>query len=1141
MKKTTINVLAHLLYKPYAHFPQKMRLSVILSFFLVTQLLFTTSMFAQTADSKVTLGLKKQTLEQGLNELGRITKLRVAFSYPQVAKYTNISIEKKNRTLGETLNLLLANTNLTYKIKNNSLLIFEKSFNEVVEPVKISRSGTLVGRVVNSNDEPIPGVSVFIKGVAGKGTVTDSNGAYSISNYSISNLSENENVLVFSQIGLKRQEIIIDGRSLINVKMEDENLTLNQVVVTGIFTKKAASYTGSAVTVTSKELQLNGNRNLVSSLRNIDPSFNIIESNSFGTDPNRLPEIQIRGNSSVPNISELKGETRVGLNTPLVVIDGFESTLQNMVDMNENEVESITILKDASATAIYGSRGANGVVVIKTKAPKGGKLLLSYSSRLNIENPDLSAYNLLNAKDKLDLEYKVGIYNNVRAESDLPLKRYYNFLLNEVNSGVNTNWLSLPLRSGIGQRHNLRLEGGDERFRYSASAQINNTAGVMKGSFRNNFNGTINLTYYYSNLRFNNQLIIGLTNRENSPYGSFSDYSQMNPYWRPYNSNGVVNKFLGDPGSTDYSGVWLNLPTSPLYNASLNTFDKGNNTSVTNNFSIEWMVVPDLTMRAQLGLIKGINQNDRFRPAEHTAFANYSGTDILRKGDYLYGVGNSFSYDGSLNLNYSKTFAEKHALYFGLDYNIRQSKSSNYSFLVEGFTNANFDFPSMALQYAQNSKPSGYESLTRSVGLTANVNYTYDNRYYVDASLREDGSSQFGSQKRFAPFWSAGLGWNLHNEAFLKDSRLINRLKIRGSAGSTGSQNFDAYQSLSTYQYFTDNRYYTWMGAYLLGLGNDQLKWQQKSNYDIGLEAQVLNHRVSLTFDYYTGTTKDLISSIDLSPSNGFSSYVENVGKMKNTGFESKVTAYLYRNLSKGISWNISAAVFQNKNKVISISKAMNDAQQSILNAGGSIPTTLYMEGYSSNAIWVVPSLGIDPSTGKELFLDKNGDPTYTWSSQNARACGTTDPDLQGNFGSMFRYKGITLNVTFRYQYGGQAYNQTLINKVETSKYTYNLDARVYTGRWQYPGDQAFFKSLNSTSSTLMTSRFVQDANTLTCQDINLQYDFKSRKLTKLTGISVLTLSASMDDLFYLSTIKRERGTDYPFSRNLSFGVSAIF
>ena len=1135
MNKTITNTLSLLLDAPHIKFTGKMRICLIIGILLTGQLFFNT-VNAQDIDSKITFELKNQSLEYGLNTLGAQSGFRIAFTLSQVAKYNNITIEKGTRSINATLQLLLTNTNLSFIVKNKSILIVTKKNQQAVNQGNNQERHLVRGKITDSNNEPLVGVNIRLKG-GNKGAITDKNG-----NYSLDVDESQETTLVFSFMGYNRHEESINNRNTIDVVMEESAHQLDQVVVTGIFTKKSASYTGSAVTVGAEDLKLNGNRNMVSSLRNIDPSFNIIESNSFGSDPNHLPEIQIRGNSSVPNVSDLKNETRVGLNTPLVVIDGFESSLQKMIDMNENEVESITILKDASATAIYGSRGANGVVVIKTKAPLSGKLRLSYSGKLNVESPDLTGYNLLNAKDKLALEYKVGIYNNARAEEDLILKRYYNFLLNEVNSGVNTDWLALPLQLGVGQRHNLRLEGGDERFRYSASAQINNNNGVMKGSYRNNFNGTINLTYYYSKVRFSNQLIVGLTNSNNSPYGSFDQYALMNPYWRPYNDEGQVNKYLGDPGTADYEDVWgAALPTNPLYNSTLNTFDKNNITSFTNNFSIDLSLIQDLTLRAQLGISKEINQSDRFRPANHTAFAKYSENDILRKGDYLYGIGNSFSYNGSLNLNYSKVFAKTHAVYFGIDYNIRQAKRSSYGFLAEGFTNEHFDFPSMALQYAANSKPTGTESLTRSIGLTSNLNYTYDNRYFIDGSLRVDGSSQYGSKKRFAPFWSTGLGWNLHQEEFLKHSKVINRLKLRASAGITGSQKFDAYQSLSTYQYFTDNRYYNWMGAYLLGLGNDELRWQQKSNYDIGLETQLFKQRIMFTFDYYTGTTKDLVSSIDLAPSNGFSSYVENIGKMRNKGFEAKLTAYIYRNPLKNISWNISAAVFQNKNKVIQISQAMKDAQQSIINAGGSIPKILYMEGYSSNTIWVVPSLGIDPSTGKELYLDNNGELTYTWNSQYIRACGTTEPDLQGNVGTMFRFKNLTLNLTFRYQFGGQAYNQTLIDKVENANYKYNMDARVFTDRWQYPGDVAFFKSFNITSNTQMSSRFVQDDNTLTCQDINLQYDLKLPELKKLIGISALTLSASMDDLFYLSTIKRERGTNYPFSRNISFGVNVIF
>ncbi|HSC38400.1 MAG TPA: SusC/RagA family TonB-linked outer membrane protein, partial [Chitinophagaceae bacterium] len=777
------------------------------------------------------------------------------------------------------------------------------------------------GIVKDESGKIVSGASVAIKGTP-RGVATNPEGFFRIM------VGENDKVLVVSFVGYKRQEVAIRDRTDINIVLEEMPAQIGEVVITGIFTRKAATYTGAATTVTAKELQQFGNRNLITSLRNVDPSFNIIESNTFGSDPNRLPEIQIRGNSSLPNVTQLQDQTRVGLNTPLVILDGFESTLQKLLDINANEVESITILKDASATSIYGSRGANGVVVITTRPPRPGKLRISYRGDLNVEVPDLTGYHVLDARSKLDLEQKVGLYITPRAENQVPLTRYYNFLLNEVNSGVNTYWLSQPLTTATDQRHNLRLEGGDQVFRYSASAQINDVKGVMKGSYRKNFNGTINLTYYYRNIKFQNSLLVGITNTANSPYGTFSDYVSMNPYWRLYDSSGKLNKLMGNPGNTDYTSRWSTLPTNPMYNATLNTFDKTNSTALTNNTSVEWAVTRDLQFRARLGLTKITDQSDKFRPADHTAFANYSAADVFRKGDYAYGVGNTFNYDGSLSVNYTKLFAQKHSVFAGVDYNIRQNKNSTYSFLAEGFSNPNFDFISTALQYAQNGKPSGTESLTRAVGITANVNYSYMNRYFVDASFREDGASQFGSNKRFAPFWSTGIGWNMDKEAFLKDAWFINRLKLRGSLGITGSQNFSSYQALSTYQYYTADRYYNWMGAYLLGIGNPDLQWQQKMNYDIGIETQLFRQWVSITADYYIGTTNNLVSSVNLPSSNGFTSYIENIGSMENRGFEVKASVFLVRNTRRNFSWSVTAAFFQNRNKIKKISQALKDAQK---------------------------------------------------------------------------------------------------------------------------------------------------------------------------------------------------------------------
>ncbi|MGN7720482.1 SusC/RagA family TonB-linked outer membrane protein [Chitinophaga sp. 22620] len=1096
---------------------------------IAAALLLVVSLYASAASAqKITLNLKRASLKEIFGKLESQTGMSFMWDERILRKSTPQDVQVSNATLPEVMNIVLRNQPLTYRIVNKMVVINEKIVTTTPGENILQE---ISGAVRDESGKAIPLATVRIKSTT-RGAVSSPDGAFRLE------VRDFPVTLQFTCQGYVPREITVTGAGTLNVVLQRSLSQINEVVVTtGIFNRKKESFTGAVTTVTAEQLAQFGNRNLITSLRNIDPSFNIVESNTFGSNPNRLPEIQIRGNSSLPNVNELQDETRVGMNTPLVVLDGFESSLQKLLDINQNEVESITMLKDASATAIYGSRGANGVIVIKTRAPQPGKLRLSYRGDVNIEMPDLTAYDVLNAREKLELEYKVGLYDNARAENDVVLKQYYNYLMSEVNRGVETDWLSKPVRTGIGQRHNLRLEGGDIAFRYSISAQVNDIQGVMKGSARRTFNGTINLSYYYRNIRFTNSLLIGLGESAESPYGSFSDYVRMNPYWSPYDEKGRVRKQLGYPGSNIYTGRWSPLPTNPLYDATLNTFQEYKTTDITNNLSVEWRLHPDLLFRARLGLTKMNSDSDYFRPADHTAFA--STENILRRGSYQYGVNKGFRYDASANLSYTRQFGS-HALFAGLDYNIRESRASGYSFLAEGFTNPNFDFISMALQYAEGGKPGGSESLSRSVGVTGSMNYTYDERYFMDLSLRSDGASQFGRLNRFAPFWSAGLGWNLHKESMFKDLAFINRLKLRGSAGVTGSQNFNAYQALSTYRYFTDDRYYNWTGAYLLGLGNEFLKWQQKMNYNIGLEADLFDRRLSFVADYYIETTNGLISSVDLPASSGFSSYIENIGKLENRGIELKATAFLVRNAQKGIAWSVSGALVHNVNKIVQISDALKAAQKSIENAAGAVPGFLYKEGYSSNTIWVVPSLGIDPSTGKEMYLDRNGQPTYTWNSLDLRASGISEPAYFGNFSTMLRYKNFSMNLSFGYRFGGQLYNQTLINKVENADYAYNVDARVYDNRWQKPGDNAAFKGLLVTARTNRTSRFVQDEKTLTMQNANFQYDVKSAFAKKLK-MQALSFSANMADLFYLSTVRRERGTNYPFSRQMSLTVNAMF
>lgn len=1110
--------------KRYVKFFQIMRLCFL--FVFLGMLSATAKTIAQ--EQVISLNLKNVTYLELFNELHRQTGVRFLYSSDQLENLSRIDVVADRKKMREVLEDVLKETSLTCVFEEDMVMLRERQQQQVSELV-------VKGLMTDTKKQPLPGVTVMIKGTS-LGTVTDAEG-----HYVLTIPQRDELVLVFSFVGMNSREVTYKGEKELNVELEEKIAEMDEVVVTGIFQKSQASFTGSATTVTAKELQQFGNRNLLQSLHNIDPSINIIENNAFGSNPNRLPEVQIRGNSSIPNVDELKDQTRVDLNTPLIVLDGFETTLQKLIDINENEVETLTILKDASATAIYGSRGANGVIVITTKKPAMGQLRVSYKGDVNIEIPDLTGYDLLEAREKLELEKRVGLYSKPsNPDQDWRLQRYYSYLLDEVNSGVNTYWLSKPLQTSVGQRHALKVEGGDKSFRYSASLQWNDIRGVMKESYRKTFNGAIQLSYYWKNLKFSNNLMISAGKRQESPYGDFSEYAKMNPYWRTHDENGKILKRLGNSGEIDYDFRWSRLPVNPLYNATLNTYDRGNNTDITNNFMLEWKVLETLDLRGRFGITKNTDETRVFKPADHTDFADYSEDDMFRKGTYAYGISNSFSYEGSLNLAYHQSFG-KHLLVAGVDVNLREGRSRSSSFKAEGFTNENFDDISSALQYEKNGKPSGAESTVRSVGFTGNVNYTYDNRYFADLSGRMDGSSQFGSNKRFAPFWAVGIGWNMHNESFLKEVSWVNMLKLRFSVGTSGSQHFNAYQAIQTYRYFLDDKYYAWNGSSLIAMGNPDLKWQQKRDYNIGLDVKLWDNRITIGGDFYIAKTNDLISTLTLPAANGFTTYIENIGSLKNTGYELRLSAYVLR--KDQMSWSVSLAGIHNKNKIVEVSQALLDAQNAIESEDLVNPNVQFRPGYSSNTIWTVRSAGIDPGTGKEVFISRDGNRTYNWSASDIVATGVSDPKLEGNISSMFRYKGLSLNVSFGYRFGGQIYNSTLANKVEVSKTAigWNVDARVFHDRWKNIGDQASFKGLDDFTPTNKTSRFVQDETTFRCQNMTLQYELKSQALNKLLGIDYCLFSASTSDLFYISTVKRERGTSYPFSRQFSLGVNVVF
>ena len=1090
---------------------------------------------------RVTLHLQDADFEEFITRIKQQT--RYTFFYnDQVAKAVEpITVNRENALLEEVLRESLSPKGFDFSIEDRTVIIKKAEV-----PAAQPQEAVVRGKVTDKDGYPLPGVTVLLKST-NLGVVSDSEGRYELK--LPAGISA---ALVFSFVGMKAQEIAYTGQAEINVTLLEDAAEMDEVVVTGIFKKAKESYTGSVSTIGKEDLQVHRGQNLLQTLKNADASLNFAVNNVAGSNPNALPQINIRGNSSLPmSVQEYNESASNAVNTPLIIMDGFEISLEKLMDYNDDEIENINILKDAAATAIYGSRGSNGVIVIVTKQPEAGKLRVNAEVGIDMEVPDLTSYDLLNAEEKLALEKEIGLYESSGYDLDMKRRQIYNERLKRVLSGASTDWINKPIRTGVGSHYNLRLEGGSDQFRWSATTNYKNVQGAMKNSSRRTFNGSVTLMYMMKNLTFKNYTSYGVSRGQESNYGAFSNYVKQQPYNYPYDENGNLRTHLE-------SFYPYNAPrgaANPLYDASLNTMDKSGYEEITDNFAIDWKIIESLTLRGQFGITSRNDHSDYFLPADHSYFTTGSNAEIyqpdsegfFRRGRYEYGSGNSLTTSGNITLSYNKLFNEKHSLYVGLDYSVSGSNSTSYKFIFEGFSNENMNFIGNATGYEKDGMPTGYKSKSRRLGFTGNVNYTYDNRYYVDASARVDGSSTFGSDKKYAPFWSVGLGWNLHSEQFLKGNEVLNTLRLKASYGQTGSQQGSGSGASTVYAYQTGNKYMNWMGATLSEWGNPKLTWQTTDEFNVGTEFGLLLGRVKGEFNFYTKKTNNLLSSMDLPHSMGFSSYIANVGAVKNRGWEASATVYIIRNTEKKLNWLVSGQLVYDKNWISKLSEAVKAQTEAALKITDTskIPdvANLFYEGRPQNSLYAVRSQGIDPSTGREIFLDKDGKITDEWLAGNKVYMGSADPLYRGNLNTMVMWKGLTFNVSFAYHWGGKTYNQTLVNRVEVTRETIqasNVDRRVYTDRWMKPGDVAFYKGISS-DETRATSRFIMDDNVLQLQSASLQYRWDSDWVRRQLHLNSVTFGVNMSDLFYWSSIRRERGTSYPFARNIQGSIKILF
>ena len=1098
----------------------------------------------------ITIDVTDRPLSEVFQAIKKASGYQVFYVNQNVDDSRKVSLKVSGVDLRTVLDKLCASAGLSYNIVDRTIVITPPRQKNAAASDRRPAGFVITGTVFDENKNPVAYASVVQKDAGHNGVSTDEKGCFRLT------LPSGRTSVVVSCMGMKKQTIEVNNQSTFDIYLEPEVNDIAATVVTGYMPKAKNSFTGTAVLVKGDELRTVNNNSFFDALKVFDPSFQVVDVRGmFGSDPNYIPEqIEIRGQNSFPEISGSTLKTMTSL--PIFILDGFEVKVQQVYDLDMNRIQSVTILKDASASAIYGSRAANGVIVIETKSPEPGALRVSYTLTGGVNIPDLSSYKLMNASQALEFQRLSGLFNPAREGEDGGYYlNSYNLIRKEILAGVDTYWLSKPLRVGLQHRHSVIIEGSVNRLRanqgnvrYQVNLSLGQNNGVMKESGRTTYGAGTKLIYSHSSLRITNDLQFSISRSDESPYGSFSSYSKTLPYHREKDADGAYYRTLSLYNVAP-EGMELAVSSSqlsPVYEAKyLSSFTHGDVTNVTNNTAIDWTIVSGLKVRGDFSVSSDFNRTDIYLSPMSYSYIRDNDNDVndpsvlYARGKYTLNNGTDMTLAGKLMLSYTKQL-DRHLVQAVVGGDLREVKRESDGYVVTGFMDDALDYVSYAVQYEPDSRPSGNESIVRSAGAYLNANYSYDDRYLVDLTGRIDGSSIYGSKQQTAPYWSAGVRWNLHNERFMKGWGVFSLLALRANIGTTGNQNFTQNQSKSMYTYLKPV-YGNLFGTSVSVLGNPDLECQKTFNRNVGLELTVLKGLLNLDMNYYYNTTEGSLTSVTIAPSIGFSELKVNQGDIVNKGIDFSLSVTPVR--TKEMLFSVTFNGRHNSNILSKISNTLKNYNKMVgerAESSSDANVFLFKEGESLNTIYGVRSFGINPGTGREEFLTKDGERTDVWKYEDMVPIGVGEAALEGYTGFNFRYKELEVGASFNYSFGADRYNFTLHEKIEGADPSVNNDVRALTERWKEPGQIARYKAIDDTTPTRSTSRFVQRENRLSLSSLRVAYTFPVERWG-WKGISMLRLQLTANELFYLSTIRQERGLAYPYARTISFSAQVNF
>jgi TonB-linked SusC/RagA family outer membrane protein len=1089
-----------------------LKMKLLTLFIFAVNMAFSASTYSQK--TKIDLQVENSSLTEILNSIEKKSEFIFIYNASIVKANTKRSISVTDESVETVLNDLFQGLDISYRIDDRQVFLYKKEDLKQTEP---SGSGTdaeqpqkksVSGKVTDEKGQTLPGVSVIVKGTT-TGTVTDADGNFTLQ------VLPNAKTLEFSFVGMKSQEVVLGAKNTVNITLAEEAIGIEEVVAIGYGSVKKSDLTGSVGSVSSAKLTERPAINIEQSLAGRIAGVNV-QTNSGR--PGGRTNITIRGYSSIN-----------AANDPLYIVDGIIWT-GGIGNLNPNDIESIDVLKDASSTAIYGTRGTNGVIIITTKRGKKGSMLVSYDNYVSLSwLPKDRKYDVLNSKEFLFIEeeqYKnapkydpTGFASGKYPDPVAKRMKYVEgntfgnrelFTLD--SKGVpqpiyDVDWQDITMRKAVSQNHNLSFTGGDNNSSYGIFLGYADEQGIIKESYAKRYNARVVVDHQMrdwmkvgANLSYsrNQERRVDENVGSNNTLRQLVEMVTFIPYKYPDGVYGYRSDYAGlEKGDNPLSQIYENVL---LYNS--NVF--GGNTYA--NFKI----VDGLEFTSTLGVNIVNNVNPYFKST---------------KSDLQGGLGKNYSrisssestfWMWSNRINYSKKINEKNSINLLVGTELQKNSSLSWSAVTSVMPDDYYSYNNLgagATPLAPGSSTNAFQMQS----YFGRFNYNFNEKYLVTVTGRADGSSRFGADNKFAFFPSAALAYRISNEDFLKNNQVISNLKLRGSYGLTGNSEIGSYKSqanLSTNSYILSGVRVS--GSAIGRLANPELQWEKTAQFDVGMDLGLFRNRITMEFDYFQKKTHDLLYDAPVPATSGYTIVTRNIGSMENNGFEFSLNTI---NIKKNdFTWSTSFNISTLKNKITALGVNNEDIlygtkEGLILRVGESAGSFF---GYLRDGVWGTADLvaaatfGQRPGDLRIKDLNKDG----VINGKDRTIMGKGIPDFYGTFSNTVLYKNFDFLLEIQYSQGNDVFNQAR-NSGEARQGLANSFATVLDA-WTPENQNAVLEQVRPTSAGYnyyMDSRKVSDGSFIRGKNIELGYTLSNSVITKLK-LSKVRIYASAQNFF---------------------------